>query len=175
MRLRTLSIAAAGILLVESAYAWDGTIQFNGSLTENTCAVSGAVSGTTTVNMPALSSSALQSIGATGGEKKFDITVSGCTGTVANNVATYFEGAIGKPNAANGRLPSSHPDVDVQLLDGTGTNILDLTQVTTAASFSGTGAARSATQSFTVRYYARVAKPGAGTVNASVTYSLVYN
>lgn len=172
MKTRYLAAAATSFLLAHSAFAETGSIQFNGALTDTTCTVSGQVSGVNSVNLPTLSTSALAALGKTAGATSFQLTVSGCTGTVApTSVATYFEGAVGKPNAADGRIPTDNPTVDLQLLDETGTNALNLTQTTTAANFSG----GSATQKFVVRYYSLSANPNSGSTKAAVTYSLVYN
>ncbi|MDE1894502.1 MAG: type 1 fimbrial protein [Pseudomonadota bacterium] len=177
--LSAVMIASFGMaaLAPMSARATNGTITFNGAITSKTCTVvlNGGTSGTGTVTLPTVSTSAFGSLGSTAGQTPFTINLSACaTGTTT--AATYFE--AGPTVNTAGRLISSGTatGVDLQLLNS------DNSVITAggAAPTSGVGVATissgAATLSYFVRYYQNSATlPGAGSVTSTVNYSMIYN
>lgn len=169
MTFQRIALAAAAVLLTSAAQASDGTVTFNGSLVNSTCTITGG--GNQTVTLPTLSTATLASAGATAGDTLFNIALTGCTATSAN---AYFE-AGANTDASTGRLKTNATNLQIQLLNSTG-SVINVAGASTAAQnttavnvSSGSGQ-----QSFIARYYATGATvPGA--VTSSVTYSMVYN
>lgn len=184
--MKKLNIAYAAVALAmafgQQAMAGDGTITFNGEVTDVTCDIS--ANGSTanaTVELPTVAASALSGPDQTAGATPFDISLSGCKGTLteAKNVAVYFEpgtnvnGAGRLQNTITGTTGAKNVDIALYLpsnLDDPlelGVNP-DKEYGTIAAGGSGT-----TTMNFVAKYYA-TAPAGAGLVNSSVTYSIIY-
>jgi len=173
-----LSLAAViALACAGSAQAADGTITINGQITDVTCNV--AVNGGTqnaTVTLPTVSTSSLDAAGKTAGATPFNITLSGCvsaTGGTLNTASTWFEpGAT--VDSTTGRLISNGTvnNVQVELLSSSMTAIKAgaATQHDTPVSISsGTG-----TLSYYAQYHATNGAATAGSVTASVQYTIVY-
>lgn len=168
MKLQRIALAAAAVLLTQAAQASDGTITFNGALTNSTCTITSGASQT--VTLPTLSTATLSTAGATAGDTLFNIQLGSCSATSAN---AYFE-AGANTDASTGRLKTSATNLQIQLLNASG-SVINVAGASTAAQnttavnvSSGSG-----TQSFIARYYATGAtSPGA--VTSSVTFSMVY-
>ena len=92
MKKTTLSLAlsaAAGLgLWAPAAQAFDGTITFNGTVTAQTCEISGS-SKDLAVELPTVSASTLKS-DAVAGQTNFQISLSNCTPN-SGQVRAYFE------------------------------------------------------------------------------------
>ena len=173
MKTRILAIAAAAILVAQGAQASDGTITFNGQLTNATCTITGG--GNQTVTLPTLSTATLASTGNTAGDTLFDIKLTGCSAGVATATA-YFE-AGANTDAVTGRLKSTGTasNVQIQLLNSNGSLVnVAAPSVAGQGTQAATITSNAGTQSFIARYYATGATT-AGTVASSVTYSMVYN
>ena len=94
---RTLLAFAAltSTLAMSVAQANDGTINFTGELTAQTC--TSTINGTAnaaTVALPRLSIASLATAGATAGATNFTIELSRCQGTIAT-AAAFFEAGAG--------------------------------------------------------------------------------
>ncbi len=156
-----LLVAATG------AYAVDGTVNVNGSVSSATCTIT--TSGTT-VTLPNVSRTSLAGAGQVAGLTPWSVSVSACNAVTMN---TYFE--PGATINASGRMINSGTatNVDGQLLNSAQTAInMSLTygsQGTSPVTLSG----NAATQQFYVRYYA-TGVATAGTFVSSFTYTLVY-
>ncbi|HYG42881.1 MAG TPA: fimbrial protein, partial [Bordetella sp.] len=112
--------AFAAMAVSSSAFAVDGTINFEGLISDVTCAIS--VNGATnnaTVTMPKASIAALPATGSTAGVTPFNITLSGCAGTTLDTAHTHFE--MGPSvDATTGHLNNvtgTASNVQVQLLN----------------------------------------------------------
>lgn len=162
--------------------AGNGTINFTGNVTNQTCnaTVGNATTGTpASVTLPTVQANVLAAAGNTAGQTAFNIAVTGCLGTNPANAGTvkaFFE--KGASVDANGRLTNQTAggasNVVLQLVDGTGNspiNVCDATQNTGNFTAITTG---SATIPYAVRYFATGAAT-AGAVTSNVTYSLIYN
>ncbi|MDL5429861.1 fimbrial protein [Klebsiella michiganensis] len=81
-----------------SAQATDGTITFNGRVTDQTCTISTPGGKDFTVTLPTVSASTLAAQSATAGRTPFAINLSDCS---KGNVATYFEPGAALLNKSN--------------------------------------------------------------------------
>lgn len=175
MKLTYLVLAAAtSALVMSAAQASDGTINFSGQLTAQTCTTS--VNGTSnvgTVTLPTFSIASLASAGATVGATNFTINLSGCQGTIATAAAIFEAGAGVDPTTQNIRNTGNATGVQLQLLDSNGAVIKagDTSQTANTARTTVTGA--TAVLPYAVQYIASAATT-AGTVVGSVTYSINY-
>ena len=89
--LLTAALAIAGLATFASAHAADGTIEFTGNITANTCSINGGNGGENfTVALPTVSSKTLEVAGSTAGRTPFKIALSGCTSD--QPVSVHFEG-----------------------------------------------------------------------------------
>ncbi|WP_302058795.1 fimbrial protein [Paraburkholderia sp. CNPSo 3274] len=178
MKLKLLSIlvATGAALMAQGAFAADGTIQFTGNITAQTCTINGNGSGSNnfTVALPTVSASTLATAGQTAGRTPFNIALSACTPD-SGNVHTYFE-AGPTVNAATGHLvlnAGGATNVEIGLQNNNFTNI-------------GLGAADASQNSLpvainngsaTLNYYAQyvaTAAATAGAANSSVMYTIAY-
>lgn len=169
----TLSLAA---LCAGNAQAADGTITINGLVTAQTCQISGNGGGPDfTVTLPTVSTSALQTAGATAGRTPFNIALTNCSPD-SGNVAVYFE-----PNAtvdaATGHLTntaaSGAENVQVGLLNADHSDIkLGSSEAAQNMQFVALDHGK-ATLNYFAQYVATDAAT-AGAVNAQSLYSIVY-
>lgn len=170
-----LLLAAAPL----AASAADGTITFNGEITDKTCTVSTPQGKDFTVTLPTVGASALAASGQVAGRTPFSINLTQCD---AGSVATYFEpGAT--IDASSGRLnntatANAATQVQLQLL---GSNNLALPvaaggagQPQTNSQWVTVAADGSANLNYAVEYYAQGAV-SPGEVTSSVKYTIIYN
>lgn len=170
----------AGALLVagmSTASASDGTIIFNGKITDATCDVTvNNSSKDGTVTLPTISKTPLASSGATAGDTSFTINLANCN-PKAGKVRAFFE-AGGTVDMTAGRLKNMQStggagNVQLQLKNESGTvlKVGDTSQrINAATSLSTEG---KADLPYIVSYYA-TAPATAGLVTSSVTYSVDY-
>lgn len=160
-----------------SASAVDGTIFFSGNVVNETCKVevNGSSSATPTVTLPTVKTSALNRANQTAGLTPFTITLVGA-GCTSNSIAAkpYFEPEVEKVNP-QGRLINigAAENVEIQVLDQSQTAI-DLSQGAASQRF---GVAKVNEEKLSYDYFARyfaTATATAGTVNSSVSYSIIY-
>lgn len=178
---RTLLAFAAltSTLAMSTAQANDGTINFTGELTAQTCTstVNGAATATA-VALPRLSTATLATAGQSSGATGFTIELSRCTGTMTT-AAAYFEAGAGVDPVTRNVLNSTGTarNVQLQLLDSAGKVIRagesSQTASTARTAFTGTGATSAAVLPYSVQYFATGAST-AGTIVGSVTYSINY-
>lgn len=174
--------AALAIALPLAAQATDGTITFNGKITNQTCDISGGTGGKTfQVNMPTVSVSALAAAGDVAGSTPFAISLTNCSPD-SGNVSTLFEMG-GTVNTNTGSLKNTvgtgmATNVEVQLLNGDNTAI----KLGQAQASQNSNSVAISAGAATLNYIAQYSVPntsstgaGAGTVLTSVTYSMSYN
>ncbi|MCD0502947.1 fimbrial protein [Bordetella petrii] len=169
------STLAASLVCASCAYAVDGVIDFQGQISDTTCAVAvNAGSNNGVVVLPSVSVSALPAVGATAGTTPFVITLSGCTGGTLNTASTVFE--MG-PNvdAAVGRLinTGTADGVQIELLNAAQSPLMVGAageQGDTPVDISSGGA----TLRYFARYYAFEAGVVPGTVVSRVDYTVQY-
>ncbi|MDT3501605.1 fimbrial protein [Stenotrophomonas maltophilia] len=172
-----LMLAAAPL----AANAADGTITFNGKVTDKTCTISTPGGKDFAVTLPTVSKNTLATAGAVAGRTPFAINLTKCS---AGNVATYFEpGSTVDFNSGrliNQASANAAGNVQLQLqLLGSNNQFLPVKA-------AGTGLAQDNSQWVTVatdgtanlNYYAEYYATAAATpgdVTSSVKYTIIYN
>ncbi|MBN3848527.1 type 1 fimbrial protein [Paraburkholderia sp. Ac-20342] len=163
------------------AYAADGTITINGSVTSHTCSIDGNASGAAnkTITLDPVSAGALAATGQTAGMSKaadLKFALSGCTGG-AKAIATFENGAT--VDQTSGRLlnmasTGAAPNVQVELLNGAFQPINILTNSNNQVATNGaTITGGLATLQYYARYYA-TGTAGPGAVQSTVQFSMNY-
>lgn len=175
VRIFAVLLAAAA---TQSAFASDGTINFNGELVASTCTVNvnGTVGPTAaTVTLPKVSAAQLKTAGAVAGQTGFNVTLSACTGT-STKAAAFFEAGAGvDPLTQNLKVSGGATNVQLQLVDATNGNVIkagDFSQATLT-----TKVTKNATGNTILPYAVQYISTGvatAGLVNSTVTYSITY-
>lgn len=170
-----VAAAAAGLVSIAPAFAADGTINITGSVTGSTCQINGGSSpAAINVNLPAVSTTALNAAGRTAGTTPFAISLSNCSAGI-NNASTYFEaGPTIDTVTGNLRNSGDAANVQVSLLNGNSSKI----SLNGAAGSQGSQAVAinngNATLNYYAQYVANGAAAGAGSVSTSVTFSIQY-
>lgn len=167
--------ALTSIFVVSAARAADGTINFTGELTAQTC--TSTVNGTTsapTVTLPKLSTASLATAGATAGSTNFTIELSKCTNPIATAAAIFEAGAGVDPVTKNLLNTGTAKNVQFQLLDSAGKVIRAGDTASQVANATRTAVSNgNAVLPYAVQYVAS-GPSTAGTVVGSVTYSINY-
>lgn len=173
---KTLLFAAVGpvaalVLTSSAAHAADGTLNFTGNITANTCVIN-ASAPDLTIALGDVPASALATPGQRAGEAAFQMVLSGCTGG-STKVAAKFESGI--VDAATGHLPldatSTARNVQVAVYDATDVDNKFGQEPPASAYQTLSGGA--ATLNYNGWYVATGAAT-VGTANANATYTLSY-
>lgn len=183
------SIASA-LSLFNFAHAAGGTIEFNGTITAATCAVTvddgaGTVSS---VNLPGVGKDQLSGVNSVAGRTMFLLKATGCDGftTLASKqVAAFFNPDAANVDAATGLLNNIAPiagkatNVQLELIDGTTNSPIKVgfaSQATSAGfvNIIGTAGSGTATLPYFVQYKSVTGSATAGAVKGSVTFDLMY-
>ncbi len=164
--------ASAAVVSSFNASAADGTINFTGEVSSQTCVIEGNT-GTTvkTVPMPRVSASSMAAVGQVAGRKDFSLALTGCTGSSA--LVRFEQGAT--VDAVTGNLINQTADgsnVQVQLLNA---NLDPINLQTNEGSLSTAVTDKKATLKFYAQYIAATAAATAGQVTSSVQFSMDYN
>ncbi|KTS72224.1 fimbrial protein [Pantoea stewartii] len=166
----TSALLAAAIC--GSASAADGTINFTGSITDTACKVDTAAANQT-VSMGDVSASSFGSVGATASATRFTINLTGCPAS-ATSARIRFDGPLASGNsnllalssgqtATNVAVGIYEQDSNTQIPIGTASAPVTLSSTATNA------------LNFIAKYVSTGASVGAGTANASATFSVAYN
>lgn len=175
---RALVIGLA-FLVPLACHASDGTVQINGTITNETCSIagSGGPGANVSVTLPKISTSTLNAANATAGNTQFSIALTGCQNVTAGTVSAYFEIDTTKVNLATGRLINSGTagtNVEIELLNS-GFQTMNLAQNSGGQSSSSvTLSGGAGTLVYYARYHAIAPVTLAGTVIASTTFTIVY-
>ncbi|MBD3741312.1 MAG: type 1 fimbrial protein [Stenotrophomonas sp.] len=170
-----LMLAAAPL----AANAADGTITFNGKVTDKTCTISTPGGKDFSVNLPTVSKNTLAAAGNVAGRTPFAINLTKCS---AGNVATYFEpGSTVDFNTGrllNQASANAATNVQLQLL-GANNQVLPIKaagagQAQTNSQWVTVGTDGSADLNYYAEYYATAAATP-GDVTSSVKYTIIYN
>ncbi|ECC9151832.1 type 1 fimbrial protein [Salmonella enterica subsp. salamae] len=170
-----LAMITGSLLVSSSAMAVsDNTITFQGEVTDETCSV--VINGNQAkpvVLLPTVSTKELTKQGKTAGPVTFDIGLSGCNPMdKTTKISTVF---VGNQVTSNGNLGNtgSAKNVEVQLLDTSGSPI-NLTGGFTGNGDLQLGAnASEASATYTAQYYS-TGTAEAGTVAATLQYAVSY-
>ncbi|MCP9267747.1 type 1 fimbrial protein [Xenorhabdus sp. XENO-1] len=157
--------------MAASAFAADGTINFNGRITKATCTVS---TSKVEVNLPEVGATALAVKGTTGGDTPFDIVLTGC-GIVGGpaNVQVKFDGAkdstngnLLKINSGNGNATG----VGIGIYEKDGSTPINMAVLSRSIPV----VKGETTLEFKAKYVATGAPVTPGTVKASTDFTLDY-
>lgn len=182
------SLLAVIVCSAGAAAAEDGTINFEGSITDITCTISGGddanpnQGATFTVTLPQVSALALKSANQRAGDTRFGINLSGpnCT---ANKVASaYFEqvqskfidGSTGNLINSTDKANGGAERVQIGLSDKNKTPF-NLTTVNTNPQTVTIAANNTARLEYWAQYVAKEDNVSAGKVTSDVVYSIKYN
>jgi len=163
-----VAAAAAGLASIAPAFAADGTITVNGSVTTTTCTI--ANNGNVTVTLPPVQATAL-SAGQTANRTPFAISLSGC----ANNTkaVAYFEPATNiDPLTGNLRTTGTATNVQIRLFNADA-SVIDLSKAAGGQNSQLVTIGNAGAMNFYAGYYAP-AQATAGSVTTSVMYTLQY-
>ncbi|MCK3863816.1 type 1 fimbrial protein [Pseudomonas sp. B329] len=173
--LGALAITLGAAFIVPVAGAADGLINFEGSITAQSCTINGGAGRNFTVTLPKVSSASLATAGDRGGRTPFLINLTDCGAPLDGAVKVFFEPST-DVDIATGRLRitsgnGNATNVQVGLL----TEQQDDIQVGQAASaYPSTNLVAGAA---TFKYFAEYHSLGlatAGGVTTRVNYSIIY-
>lgn len=189
------ALAAAFGLVALQASAADGTITFNGQITDTTCTVTGggAATGTgnVTVTLPTVSTSALAADGKTAGDTNFSLVLGGGTNCANGKTAALWVETSQTPalDTATGALKNQSTggagNVEVRMVNPANNQPINLginaavtngaTLIATSNQPAATIASNTATLNYTAQYLAKGGAASAGAVSSYLTYSMQYN
>jgi len=179
VRILAVLLAAA---VTQSAFASDGTINFEGQLLDSTCTVN--VNGTVgpaaaTVTLPKVSAAQLKTAGTIAGQTGFNITLSACSGTTTKAAAFFEAGANVDPLTHNlknnDKTKDGAQNVQLQLVDANNGQVIkagDFSQVANTSKVTK-DASGGAVLPYAVQYIS-TGVAAAGLVKGAVTYSITY-
>jgi major type 1 subunit fimbrin (pilin) len=158
--------------VISAANAYDGTINFEGSVLETACTATAAVS---TVNMGAISKVALGSVGATSLAKPVSITLSSCPAAATKATITF----AGTPDADNSQLfkivagsGTAATGLGLALYDADGTTLIAPNAISAEKTLNDK---TDTVYNFTAKYMATKAAITGGDANASTSFTVNYN
>ena len=176
-KLSFITVAFLGALNTVSAFASsDNTISFQGEVTDQTCSLT--VNGNDSapiILLPTVAATSLAASADVAGATTFEMGITGCTSaTSSTTISTVFVGnLVDSTNAGTLGNSGTAENVNIQLLDSSGTAI-DLSSTYTASGdLTLASGDTAATSTYTAQYYATGAAT-AGTVAASLQYAISY-
>ncbi|GGD46699.1 fimbrial protein [Pseudoxanthomonas indica] len=181
-------LAVLGFSTIGAASAVDGKITFTGTISDQTCSVTGGTgtngaAGDFTVTLPTVATTALSAADKVAGETPFTVVIggsgqTGCgAGTPAKVARLHFEALSSPVSASTGRLinqaASGATKVEVELLSK------DNKPINIATGENATGSeetitGNTATLKYGARYHATGGASTAGAVSTYVNYTIVY-
>ncbi|WP_130619725.1 fimbrial protein [Dyella amyloliquefaciens] len=199
MKKTLISTAMAAVLgfamfAPKVASAADGTITFNGQITDTTCVVTGGGmatgTGNITVTLPTVSTSALPKNGVTAGDTPFSLILSGANCTDGKTAALWVETTATpaldtNTDALRNQASGGAGNVEVRLYNPANSQPIKLSvndyvvngQSVIAANNqpAATIAGNTATLNYIAQYLAVGGAATAGAVTTYLTYSMQYN
>lgn len=182
-------VAAFGLTAIGNASAADGKITFTGTISDQTCTVTGGTgtngaAGDFTVTLPTVATTALSAADKVAGETPFTVIIGGAgqtgcgAGTPSKVARLHFEPLSSPVSSATGRLINQAAAgaatlVEVELLNKANQPI----NISTGANATGseeTITSNTATLKYGARYHATGGASTAGAVSTYVNYSVVY-
>ncbi|MFL9880063.1 fimbrial protein [Herbaspirillum rhizosphaerae] len=170
------SLLTVAALAPIASFASDGTINFTGSVTSQTCTINSGSSSTFTVSLPKVSASSLATAGAKAGQTAFTIALSNCS-PASGNARAFFEAGTnvdpvsGRLNIATGAGNATNVQIGLATTAGADIKIgaSSGSQNTNSVAISG----GSANLSYLAQYVATGAAT-AGATTSSVTYTIEF-
>lgn len=178
MKLRyPLLLAATLAASAATASAADGTINFEGEVTSNTCTVTPGLEGAT-VRLPRVNETAFSGLGATTARTLFNISVSNC-GTGVTQARAFFEANSDLVDYTTNSLKNR--DTSAAKASGVGFALFEGNSRINIGQFDSHGTTSRPIVSggvqlpYEVSYVQTAAAVAAGTVNGQVQFSIHYN
>lgn len=173
-----LSALASSVLLSANAMAADeGTITFEGLITETTCNVDiGGNGADATIPMRSAHPSELATSGRTAGDTRFVMNLTDCTGGLtAKAHFLYGENVTAEGRLSNAAATDPARNVTLQLVDGQDSSVINIGDYSQNSHLAGYVdiTSGSASLPYTVRYHSEGGTT-AGNVASSVEYRLTY-
>lgn len=188
-------LAATFGLVALQASASDGTITFNGEVTDTTCTITGggAAQGTSniTVTLPTVSTTALATAGQTAGDTAFSLVLGGGTNCTNGKTAALWIETTQTPaldtttGALTNQAAGGAANVEVRMVNPANNNPINLGINAAVASGDTAIAANNqpaasiqgntATLKYIGQYLAMAGGAQAGAVSTYLTYSMQYN
>lgn len=169
-----LALFVAAIGLSTAALAADGTVNFTGKVTAQTCTVADG-SKDKTVTLPTVPTSALASSGTTAGDTAFTLQLTDCS---AGDVYTYFlpgANVLANGNLKNTAGTSAATNVEIALYNADNSKILlgqpAASQNSKPVNLSAGG--QDASMNYVAKYFATGVST-AGDVASSVDFNIAY-
>ncbi|MCL1143372.1 fimbrial protein [Shewanella gaetbuli] len=167
------TVSTAAVLLSSlfsaSASAADGTVTFNGIITDQTCTVS-ATSTALTVDLGTVGSAALAAVGDRVGGKTFSIELSACPASVTAAGARF----VGNPDAATPALlatTGTATGVGVRITNAaSGSDVV----IGSDSEYTPLNGATDVTLNFIAEYEATAVPVTAGTADSTADFSVIY-
>lgn len=176
-------IIAVSLLMVASsvqfanAAASDGTINFTGAITAQTCTINvNNNSSSPSVILPTVSTAGMNAVGLTKGSTALNFALTACAGT-ASNASVFFQGGPGV--TVNGTVANTAPiavaatGIALQINDSNNfpVTIGSSNQLTSGLTPIANG---NASMAYTVQYVTTNPTPTAGMFAGAVMYSINY-
>jgi len=175
MKKTVLASLFAAAMIPAFASAADLTINFTGTVTDQTCTISNATGGTLSVAMPSVSASQFKAVGDVAGTTPFNVTLTNCPASVTKVAGLFELGPNVDTTTGNLKIAAATTNkagnVQVQLLDSTGAKVRADGGRTPSVDVSSGGA----TINMLSQYYATAATVTAGKTDTSVGFTVVYN
>lgn len=174
MKKVAILLATLAGLQAGGAHAADGTVKVTGLIGAATCVITGTTGSDVLVVLPTVAGMSLSNAGQVAGITPFSIALSHCNGTTAQ---THFE-LSNTIDQASGNLynAGSATGVEVQLLNADLQPINLLTNDNSQTiDLVGTSPNKTGLLNYYAQYIAVAGGASAGSVKASVQYSMIYN
>lgn len=152
--------------------AGDGTINFIGTITDTACSVDPA-SADQTVNLGTVARTGFSAVGSTTAATKFTIKLTSCPASITS-ASVKFDGTADSTNSDLLALNSGQTatNVGVGIYEENGSTLIPLATQSNSKILSSTEAN---IFTYVAKYYAVGMPVGAGTANATATFSIAYN
>lgn len=173
--LGALAITLGAAFIVPVAGAADGLINFEGSISAQSCTINGGAGKDFTVTLPKVSAASLLAPGARGGRTAFSIALTDCGAPLDGAVKVYFEPSA-DVDMATGRLriaggAGNATNVQVGLLDD---KHIDIKVGQAVAAYTPVNLVAGAARFDYFAEYNSLGRATAGGVTTRVNYSIIY-
>lgn len=168
----TLIATAAALFSAQYANAADGTINFTGSITDTACTVNTS-STNQTVALGTVSSTSFSGAGSTASSSRFTIELTTCPSAV-NTAKVRFDGptATGNSSILGLNAGQSATNVGVAIYEQNSTTLIPVGTASAGVTLSSTGTNEMV---YIAKYMATDTTVGAGSANATTTFTITYS
>ncbi|MBS1206122.1 MAG: fimbrial protein [Proteobacteria bacterium] len=164
-----LIATVAALFSTQYASAADGTINFNGNITDTACTID-ASSANQTVTMGTVSKTSFQGAGSTAAPTRFTISLTACPDTTAK---VRFDGPTAPGNASILRLNTGETaeGVGVAIYEDDSSTLIPVSTASAAKTLSNAG---ENVLAYVAKYMATGDSVIAGSANATASFTITY-